>query len=388
MKKLLLVFIAVACAGIMNVHGQKIVLDQTTIDHSVKPADDFYFYGNGNWIKNNAIPPNEAAWGNGAILRKQTTSRLQQLLLYPPKTGGSNAQKLQAFYKSAIDSATIENTGISPIKSDILRIDAVRDKSGIIAEAIVQYNTGLSNPLFSLTGLADPVDNKFQIVSFSQGGMGLPEKSYYFSEDVKFASIRNKYVDYMSQLLQLAGIPQNQASAKAQSILDLETRLAKSARTVTENRDIAKLLNFFTIAELTEKYPQISWTDLFKKVNINSPKIRVGQPEFFTTLNHELNQTPLEIWKDYLTVKLMDGAAAYLSRPFVKANFDFYGTVLNGVTEMKPRGERMVFLIDNRMGEALGKLYVEQYFTADAKIRMDALVQNLLTTYGERVQEK
>lgn len=402
MKKSLLRITAVACMGIMTVHAQKVFLDQSTIDHSIKPGDDFFGYGNGAWIKANTIPATEPSWGNWAMIKKQTNEHLQQLvaeLSLQKNEKGSNAQKVQDFYKSGMDTLSTERQGLQPLAADLKRIEAIKNKPGIIQEVIAEYSSGLNplslpfsgrvdlSPLFTMRGMADPVNGNNQIIVFAQGGMGLPEKSYYIKEDEKSISIRNKYVTYMQQLLQLSGMPTKEANEKAQAILLLETALAKAARTATENRDIAKLLNYFTKTQLESQFPLLSWTTVFQNLNIDSGKILVSQPEFFKALNNQLAETSLATWKDYLKVKLLGNAAPYLSSPFVKADFGFYTTALSGQTGMKPRGEVIVNVLDSKVGEALGKLYIEKYFTTDAKKRIDDLVQNVITTFGERIKK-
>jgi putative endopeptidase len=348
-------------------------------------------YANGNRIKANEIPSTQTSWGNAAIIRKQTRFRLRDLIketASQKNTPGSNAQKLADFYNSGMDTPAIEKLGIQPVLADLKRIDAISDMQGVMTETIVQYASGLTTiaPLFEMGDLPDPISNDVEIIAFGQGGMGLPEKSYYFKTEEKSVNIRNKYQQYLQQLLQLSGVPAAEAQAKAAAILTLETQLAKGARTATENRDIARQLNYYALGKLVKQYPLVAWDDIFKNLNIHSEKIMVAQPEFFDTLNKELTATSLTTWKDYLKVRLLSNAAPYLSVPFAKANFAFYSTTLSGQTEMKPREEQMANVIDDMLGEILGKLYVEKYFTADTKKRIDDLVQNVITTFGERIK--
>lgn len=391
MRKSLLLSALLALASILSVYAQTGHLDQTTIDPSVKPGDDFYSYANGGWIKANEIPATESSWGNGAIIRKQTRLRLQGLVKEIAATKnqqGSNAQKLQDFYNSGMDTLAIEKQGLKPIQADLRRIQAISTRQGIIDETIAQFSTRLPGvaPLFGIGDIADPVSNDKEIIVFGQGGMGLPEKTYYFDANEKALAVRSKYTAYIQQLLQLSGVPQDEAGTKAAAVLALETRLAKGARTATENRNISKLLNYYTHEKAEKQFPLIGWGNIFEKLQINSDKILVTQPEFFDTLNKELTATPLGTWKDYLTVRLLSNAAPYLSTPFAKANFAFYATALSGQSQMKPRGEQIIGSTDEMLGEILGELYVQKYFTADAKKRIDGLVQNVLTTFGERIQ--
>ena len=374
------------------VQAQQTYLDQTTIDKAVKPAANFYEYANGNWLKNNEIPADQSSWGNGVIINKQTKQKLEELIKSVAKQKnplGSDAQKLQSFYNSGMDTMSIEKLGLQPIRADLIRINAINDQKGIIDETITQYATSINRiaPFFTMINLADPIANDKEIIAFGQGGMGLPEKSYYFDTDEKAKKLRDQYVSYLSTLLELSGISKEQSQEKANAILELETKMAKGARTATENRNIPRLLNYFTPEKLSSRYPLLHFPEIFQKLNIHPEKMIVGQPEFLDTLNHLLETTSLSTWKDYLKVRLLGNAAQYLSTPFKRAHFGFYGTAIYGQTEMKPNGETVINNVDANLGEILGKLYVEKYFTVEAKKRIDDLVQNVIATFGERIKD-
>ena len=366
-------------------------LDQTTIDRSVKPGDDFYAYANGGWLKANEIPANEASWGNSSILQKQTQRQLQQLLqevAAKHHQPGSNAHKLQALYNSGMDTAALDRLGVQPIQADLNRIDALSSKQAIAAEVTTQYAAGLTDagPLFSLGHIADPIRNDVEIITLSQGGMGLPDKSYYFETSPKAEATRTQYAAFLQRLFELSGTPQPAAQAKAAAVLALETRLARGARTATENRNIRKLLNYYTLDKAQRKYPQLGLKSMFQQLRIPPAKLIVAQPEFFAGLHQELTATPLATWKDFLKARLLHSASGALSSAFGKAYFAFYVTALTGRTQMRTRPEQMARLADGVLGEALGKVYVEKYFPADAKKRMNELVQNVVTTFAERIQ--
>ncbi|MEO6820903.1 MAG: M13 family metallopeptidase [Ginsengibacter sp.] len=376
----LFVFVNVALA-------QHKYIDQSANDTTIRAADNFYEYANGNWLKTNDIPDDQSSWGNLTILDKQTKQKLQQLLISfasQKNAIGTDAQKLKSFYKSGMDTIAIEKLGIQPVKADLMRIYAINSQQGIMNEVINNYP--IYTPMFDFDNLADPIKNEKEIAGFGQGGLGLPEKSYYFDNDEKAKKLRGKYVDYMSTLFELSGVSKSASHAKANSVLNLETHMAKGSRTATENRNIMRMLNFFTTEKLSARYPLIHFEDIFQQLNIQSEKILVAQPEFFDTLNSLLATQPLSTWKDYLTIKLLSASAPYLSSPFVRANFAFYATALSGKTKMRSRGEAITSAVDAKLGEILGKVYVEKYFTADAKKRIDDLVQNVLTTFGERIK--
>jgi len=376
-----------------SVQTQRPYLDQTTIDRSVKPGDDFYAYANGGWLKANEIPANEASWGNWSILQKQTRLQLQQLLqevAAQQHEPGSNAHKLKALYNSGMNTAALDQLGVQPVQADLNRIDAISNPQGIAAEVTTQYAAGLTDggagPLFKLGHIADPIRNDVEIITLSQGGMGLPDKSYYFETSPKAEATRTKYAAYLQRLFELSGTPQPAAQAKAAAVLALETRLAQGARTATENRNIRKLLNYYTLDKAQHKYPLLGFKTMFQQLRIPPAKIIVAQPEFFAGLHKELTDTPLATWKDYLKARLLHSSSGSLSSAFLEANFAFYVTALTGRTQMRTRPEQMTLLADGLLGDALGKVYVEKYFPADAKKRMNELVQNVTTTFAERIQ--
>ncbi|MEO6820573.1 MAG: M13 family metallopeptidase, partial [Ginsengibacter sp.] len=387
MKKLIFSGITFLFVFVNAALAQHKFIDQSANDKTIRAADNFYEYANGNWLKTNEIPADQSRWGNGTILDKQTKQKLQQMLVSvasQKNAMGTDGQKLQSFYNSGMDTMAIEKLGIQPVKADLNRIKTINSQQGIMDEVINQYY--FYSPMFGLGNLADPIKNEKEIVTFGQGGLGLPEKSYYFDNDEKAKKLRGNYVDYLSTLFELSGVSKAVSLVKANEVLNLETQMAKGSRTATENRNVMKLLNFFTEEKLSARFPLIHFADIFQKLNIQSEKILIAQPEFFDTLNSLLATQPLSTWKDYLSVKLLSASAPYLSKPFVRAYFAFYATALTGRTQMKSRGESITSTVDANLGEILGKVYVEKYFTADAKKRIDELVQNVISTFGERIK--
>lgn len=390
MKKLLFL-VAAGLFFASPLLAQKKFIDKSTMDTSVLPGDDFYHYVNGTWLKHNEIPGNQSSWGNFTIIQQETRKKLEQLVKDIAKQKnpeGSNAQKLQRFYNSGMDTNAIEKLGLKPILPDLQRIQSINSVQGIIDEVAFEYanNINFSSPLFSFGNVADPITNDKEILIITQGGMGLPEKSYYFDQDEKAKKLRKDYVHFLATLFELSGTPKDQSTQKAEEILSLETLMAKGSRTVTENRNIQKLLNYFTNEKLNKRFTALNFEGFFKNLNVHSDKIIVGQPEFLDTLNHLLTIIPLQTWKEYLTSRVLMNSASYLTSAFRKANFAFYGTAMSGTKEMKPRGESVINNIDNSLGEILGKLYIEKYFNQEAKTRIDQLVQNVIETFGERIK--
>lgn len=391
MSRFFILLTLLLSAGYNTLFAQKQYIDQKAFDKTVKPGDDFYAYANGTWLKNNDIPANESIWGNFSIIVRQTKKNLEQLVLQVSKeknAPGSDAYKLSHFYKSGMDTVSIEKRGIQSLKPDLERIEKINSIEDIIKEVSYQYahTLNLSAPLFDMENIPDPIANDVEILLFGQGGMGLPEKSYYFDKGPKDSVIRVRYIDYLETLLKLSGTPNSIARQKAENVFALETQMANGSRTATENRNIARMLNYFTNDKLNSRYPNLQLVKLMEDLNIHSTKLIIAQPEFFDTVNTLLTTIPIDTWKNYLKLRLINNASRYLSSPFRNANFAFYSTAMSGVKEMKPRGETVTANTDAILGEILGKLYVEKYFTANAKNRIDALVQNVITTFGERIK--
>lgn len=249
MNKVFLPVVAFLFLSTIEVQAQQKFLDQTAIDKTVRPEDNFYEYANGNWLKSNEIPANQSSWGNFVILDKQTKGKLENLVKTVASQRnplGSNAQKLQSFYKSGMDTLSIEKMGLQPLKTDFNRINAINSQQGVIDEVGYQYANSINKiaPLFGMSNLPDPISNDKEILIFNQGGMGLPEKSYYFDTDDKAKKVRGQYVQYLSTLFQLSGVSKAESQLKASEVLTLETKMAKGARTATENRNIPRLLNY------------------------------------------------------------------------------------------------------------------------------------------------
>ncbi|GAA4317033.1 M13 family metallopeptidase [Flaviaesturariibacter amylovorans] len=398
MKPILLLL--AACIG-HAAAAQRTFLDTAAFDRSVAPGDDFYAFANGGWLKRNEIPPTETAWGAATIAGRQVKQRLEAVLTSlaaEKQAAGSNAHKLAVFYSSGLDTVAIERAGMAPVASDLAGIEAIRTGTDLVDAVIRQYTTGLVGipspfrnsitpvpPLFVISNFPDQLTNELELVTLQQGGMGMPEKSYYFDTSPKATGIRNRYRGYVQTLLERSGLPAAEAAASADAVLALETRLAAGARTATQNRDRPKLLNVFSTEQVDQRYPQLGWGRMAKALGLYGARLFVYQPEFFDTLNRELSATPVPVWKAYLRVRLLSNAAPYLSSPFANAYFDFYKTALTGQATMRSRQEEVVNIVEDLTGELLAEAYMQRYFPAGAKRRIDDLVANIVTTFGERI---
>lgn len=384
----LLFLLAVTTGANAQTKGDKFI-DVSQIDRSIHPGDDFNAYMNSKWVKNNPIPGSRSSWGGFDMLQDKIQKQLQAIFKNL-NTGkfekGSDSYMLKMFYTTAMDSTKANKLGAKPIKADLETIDQIAN-----LEDLQQYlsdNHLLSlgaTAIFTEGGIADPIKNDEELIFFNQGGTGLPEKSYYFSEDSSSKAIRGAYKTMIANLLKLSGESAANAQQKADSVLALETRLAAGSRTAEENRNIMRLLNYYTIEKMQKEFPAFNWQLFLQQLGATPKKIIVAQPEFFKGMNNELNATSLQTWKDYLKANLLTNAAPYLSQDFITERFNMYNKTLSGQKEQKPRWEKVVGWTDNALGEMLGKVYIKMYFSAKAKQRVNELIDNLLDTYRERI---
>jgi len=370
-------------------HPKKFI-DPANMDTSIKPGDDFYDYANGTWIKNNPIPGKETRWGSFNILHQDNTDRLLGLLKEvsetPGQPKGSLKQRVGDLYASGMDSVTIEKHGYTPIKPDLQRIDQINDLNGVINELVYERVNGEASPLFRFGVGQDDKHPTVNIVGFDQGGTSLPDRDYYLKSDARTLKIQDAYKKYIISLFMLTGTSDDDAQKNAATILSIETVLAKAQLSRVAMRDPNVTYNKFSVTGFDKITPHLNWTQLMPELKAaNQDTVLVGEPAFFKTADSLLAATPVNDWKVYLKWNILKGSAGSLSSAFVDANFKF-SQVLSGQKVQTPRNERMSALVDGSLGELLGQLYVEKYFTPAAKQYMVDLVNNLKSTLGDRIQ--
>ena len=372
------------------------LLDKGGIDSSIRPQDDFFHYVNGDWIKKTEIPESEAGWGAFNILQQNTMLELKSLLdscgqLNAAK--GSNAQKVGDFYASAMDSAAIEQKGLTPLQSDLERIADITTAKDVLHEVAREYemagpkNFSKRTPihLFSFYAEPDQKNSDKMFAHFDQEGLGLPSKDYYTKQDSSTIKIRTAYLNYVSTILQLAGDDANTAAKNSASVMIIENALAKASKAPVELRNPEANYHKLTLEELNKQTPNINWNKLMDSLEVRQDTVLAGQPAFFKELSNLLQSVPVADWKNYLRFHFIDNYADYLSAPFVNAKFAFE-KLLTGQKELLPRWKRMVAFTDNQLGDALGELYVAKYFPPEAKQRILDLVNNVQQAYRERIQ--
>jgi putative endopeptidase len=362
-------------------------LDLSSIDSSVRPQDNFFLYANGGWIRKAEIPASQSFWGTLAQLNEQITSNTESILdsiskLYSAK--GSIEQKVGDLYASGMDSLTIEKLGIGPVKPELEAIAAVRDVDGLEIQMAREYQIG-HFPLFSFYVSADEKNSGMMAAHFDQGGLGLPNKDYYFSKDSSIKKIKVSYQEYIKTIFQFIGDDSARAARNAADVVQLETGLAKMSRSPVALRDPNANYHKLAVSDLGRVAPGLNWKSLLSNLGVTTDTIIMGQPEYFGGAGKLLHALLLEHWKNYLRFHVVDDYAPYLSKDFVSASFGF-NKMLNGRKEMRERWKRMNDLVDNNLGDALGRLYVQRYFPPEAKQRMSEMVSNLMQTYEERIK--
>jgi putative endopeptidase len=366
-------------------------IDRKTFDTSIKPGDDFFQYVNGQWIKENPIPPEYSRWGAFPKLRDDNLTALREILDGLEKLPASldeNRRKLRDFYKTAMNEQEVQKLGASPLDELMKQIDSVDSPDKLIVEAARLRDIGIST-LFSFYVDQDEKQSERYAAHVSQGGMGLPDRDYYVGDSADSKRIRRLYRQHVAKMLELLGDKPQAASAGADTVLAIETKLAESSRTPVQLRDHEANYNKMSLAELAAKTPNVNWDRYLEALDVTDAKyLIVGQPEFFERANDLANSLSPKEWRTYLRWHLVHNMAPYLSSPFEEENFRFYDQELRGVKEMQPRWKRVIATIDSQLGEALGKLYVEKHFPPAAKERMDKLVKNLMLAYRERIETR
>jgi putative endopeptidase len=366
-------------------------IDRSAFDTSIKPGEDFFRYVNGTWIKHNPIPPEYGRWGSFPKLRDDNLLALREILddlaTTDKKLEGNHA-KLRDFYRTAMDEARLDQLGVSPLADELARIAKIENRNDLVAE-LGRQRAGGRTALFMFYVSPDEKQSDRNAAHLRQGGLGLPERDYYLGTTDDSKRIRTQYREHVAKMLELLGDTPAEAQAAADAVLNLETSLAEASRTPVQLRDREAQYNKKTMAELASLAPNVNWPTYWKAIEIGDmPDVIVGQPEFFARVSELLDSASPAEWRSYLRWHLVHNMAPYLSSAVEREDFRFYNTVLRGVTEMQPRWKRAIRTLDAQLGEALGQLYVEKYFTPAAKKRMDELVKNLTIAYRQRIESR
>lgn len=359
------------------------------MDLSAQPGADFFAYANGGWLRRNPIPASESRWGIGEVVREELYTRLRQINERAASSApapGSEQRKIGDFWVTAMDATKATRLGLGPLRAELARIDAVQDVAGVLDTCFAFQPIGVTT-FFGLSVGQDEKQSDVMAVHLSQDGLGLPERDFYFNPEKGVAKIREEYVAHLRRLLRLLGRPDAEAKLAALRVMEFETALAKSSRKLEDLRDPERNYNKMPPADLTGKHtPAIAWSRRLAELSLRVDTVIVGQPEFFSALDGLLQQTPVAVLKDYLRLHLVSEFAPYLGKAFEDEHFAFYGRVLNGQKEPRPRWKRALDAQESAMGMVLGRIFVQEYFPAATKQRYVQLVGAIRTAYRARIE--
>ena len=362
-------------------------LSLQNINTAIRPGDNFFLYANGNWYDTATILPTESRAGARLEMDYITKANIKAILEETAATTspkGTVEQKIGDFYASGMDSVTIESLGFQPLQPYLRQIDSLETAGDVMKFIASQWK--LNHPLLTGQYVApDDKNSNKNLLVFYQSGLGLPDRDYYFMKDEGTKDVVHSYLEYAARLFRLTGDDSVTAAKNAAAVYQLEYQLAASHRTNVELRDPQSNYHKMAVADLDKKMPHIGWITFFSDLGIHTDSVNVGQPAYYQKLDELLKSTRINVWKTYLRFHLTDNVATALSNDFVNAHFAYYGKALSGQQKLKPRWERVYGTIDASIGEDLGQLYVRKYFSAEAKHRMQELVDNLQKAFEARI---
>jgi putative endopeptidase len=369
------------------------VLDVSAMDRTVDPCVDFYTYSCGGWMKSNPIPPDQSSWDTYRKLQDENRAQLRAILEEAANVSATRdavTQKIGDYYASCLDEAAIEKIGSAPLAPELKRIEALKSKSEL-AEYLAtgQFPPSLEGggTLFAFRSGQDFKDSTQVIAEADQGGLGLPDRDYYFKTDAKSKDLRKAYVGHVAKIFQLLGDSPAQASAEAATVLRIETALAGSQMTRVERRDPPQLYHKMSVEDLEKLAPAFGWKTYFAKTGVASlATLNVVTPGYFHAMSGEIEKESLADWETYLRWHATHEAANSLSSAFVNENFNFYGKTLRGRQQLPPRWKRCTEDVDGDLGEALGQAYVAKYFSPEAKAAALKMVKEIEASMQSEIQ--
>ena len=385
MRKITILFMALvamtSAAGNLNK-----AVDRSNLDPSTSPGTNFYQYACGGWMLANPLDPQYARFGTFDQLAENSRNQVKDIItsLGTNNPRGSIKQKVGDLYAMGMDSLRLNQEGMAPLKGGINGIKALtRDR---FTAAIADQHNGIAAPFFNSSVMADMKDSNTNMLYLMQGGLGMGDRDYYLEKDANTVKVRNAYNNYIQQLFQLIGYKKGNAKKAAQHVMAIETALAQVAMTREDTRDYSKLYNVTTLKQLKADYPNINWDQYLSGLGIKGiDKVCVFQPNSFALVNDMMKSLKEEDVREYLIFKYVDAAAPYLSDAFADANFDMYSRAMSGKQVKMPRWKHSLDVPNTLLGEAVGQLYVEKYFPADSKKKMQQLVDNLKKALGEHI---
>lgn len=358
------------------------------MDKEVRPQDDFFHYAGGGWMKRNVIPKNESRWGSFLMLRHLVDKQLQALVTEIEKkrsvTAGSPEQMLRDFLRSGMDLKHRTTLGLSPLKKHFALIESIKHPADIVPVMAKLEKLGMGGVWGSMID-QDMKDSERYVLYLGQSGLGMPDRDYYLNDDPESKRVRDAYRAHLEKVIKL-GCFSADAKKDMQTVFAIEFALAKASMTKEDLRDVDKTYFKYTLPKLAKLTPEIDWETYLRLIGAKTEEVIVMQPDFFKAVEGLFETVSVEDWKTYLKTHLVNGFAAYLTPTLVKENFAFYGTVLTGMTHMKPLWRRVLNVVNGNLGELLGQLYVARHFSPQAKEAMLELVHDLLDAYEARIK--
>jgi predicted metalloendopeptidase len=364
-------------------------VDVAAIDAGVRAQDDFFRYSQGTWLKDVEIPSDRSSWGAFNVAQDKVEGQIRAIIeeaaAQKGARAGSQAQKMGDYYTSYVDRARRDALGLAPLKKDIARVSALKDKRGIAALAAHFSRIDAGAPLDMYVG-QDNRDSTRLVVSVSQSGLGLPNRDYFLLDDARLKDIRTRYQAHIERMLALAG--HTDAASKAARIVALETELARVQWSAVENRDPVKRYNKLSFAQLKELTPGFDWAAWAKGTGVQGKldSLIVSQPSYLAGLDKIIAATPLETWKSYFEFRLLSSYGPYLSQAFVDESFAFRGTVRSGTKENRAIEKLAIAQVNRDLSEIVGKVYVEKHFPSERRQQVEQMVKHFVTAFREGIQ--
>jgi endothelin-converting enzyme/putative endopeptidase len=364
---------------------------------TLRPGDDFFSWANGDWLAKTEIPADRPGWGAMAALAEETNQRIVKQIegLAADKNTSGEARKVADYYSTYMDEGAIEKHGVAPLKPLLAKIDAIKDKAALtraLGESLRADVDPLNNTNFFTEnvfgfwiapGLHDPTHNRVYLL---QGGLGMPDRSYYLDSDKHMADLRSKYEQHIAAMFKLAGY--DKAEERAQKVFALEVDIAKSHGTRADSADVLKADNEWTLKDFEAKAPGLDWKALFKAAHLgDQSKFIVWHPTAAVGEAALVNKTDLATWKDYLAFHRINQMANVLPKAFADQRFDFYGKALSGTPQQSARWKRALAATNGALDEAVGKIYVAKYFPAENKARLQQMVSNIIAAFDKRIDK-
>jgi putative endopeptidase len=378
---------------IWSVPAAALELDMAGMDRSVKPGDDFFLYTNGGWVKTAQIPADRSSFGAFNVVADVVNKRMSQLIDDAQKGTSPEARMVSDYYAAFMDEKSIEAKGLAPVKNELKEVKSIKDVkrlskylgSTLRADVDPLNATNFqTDRLFGVWISADFNNPTKNVPYLLQGGLGMPDRDYYVNTDAESKAVQDKYKAHILSVLKLASIAD--ADAKAGRIYDLEYQIAQKHADRAESGEVHKANNPWKMADFSTKAPGIDWSSYFQAAQLSSqPMVMVWHPGAVTGISSLVASQPLDVWKDYLTFRVLERSSFLLPKAFADENFNFYGKALSGVTKQRDRTRRAISSTSNALGDVVGKLYVEKYFPPKAKSEIQEMAKNIVAAFGRRI---